>query len=203
MSRRAPRRLLCPLGWPRSYGPLLRTFLTRLMGRCTMRDGRMNVIIVKPKKQVRYPTQPHASTAGSRVVVAVGHVQPGHGHDCADKAAASETCVKDVLRVCCRRWACSCVLQSGFLPKSCLEAEAKEERATCLASLSSLVARHTAQQICIHEQDGETSSLLFNVDARSDVQVSPYPDHPIAFCVAIAFCRSIVVCLTERCSARS
>jgi hypothetical protein len=59
----------------------------------------MNVIIVKPKKQVRHPSQPLASAAGSSVALAVGHVQPGHGLDRADKAAASEACLGHVLHV--------------------------------------------------------------------------------------------------------
>jgi hypothetical protein len=57
-----------------------------LGGRCTMRDGRLNVLIVKPKKQVCCvcPSAASGGAARSRIVVAVFSVQPGHGHECAD-----------------------------------------------------------------------------------------------------------------------
>ena len=73
------------------------------------------------------------------------------------------------------------MLQAGVLPKSCLEAEAKEVPNAPGASLSFLT-RRVALQICIEEQQGETSSLLFSVDARADVKVNaPPPPPPILF----------------------
>jgi hypothetical protein len=72
----------------------------------------------------------------------------------------------------------ACALQAGVLPKSCMEAEAKEVPSALRASLSFLT-RRIALQICIEEQQGEVSSLLFSVDARADVKVNaPPPPSP-------------------------
>lgn len=83
---------------------------TPLPSRCTMRDGRLNVAIIKPKKQ--WAMFSHVMDLSYQIKQ----------------------------------------LQSGAMPKSCLEAEVK--------------------QIQIDEQAGETSSLLFCVDARTDVKCS-------------------------------
>ena len=79
---------------------------------------------------------------------------------------------------------CTChahsVLQSGVLPKSCLEVEVKEvhaahgSRFTCGES-------HCAQ-VRVHEQDGDSSGLLFSVDTRADVKVSPPAFHDACAC---------------------
>ena len=85
------------------------------------------------------------------------------------------------------------MVQAGVLPKSCLEAEAKEVPSALRASLSFLT-RRIALQICIEEQQGEASSLLFSVDARADVKVNaPPPPPPILFPRFTLLCRTEVL----------
>lgn len=106
-----------------------------------MRDGLMNVVIFRPQKQVCSSPQlhPHVSPRAQTPFIAVGAVRVGNGHERSDKAAAGA-----MPRVCALRPPCSCVLQAGALPKSCLEADVKEVHASRVRA--ALMAHHAVRR---------------------------------------------------------
>jgi hypothetical protein len=58
----------------------------------------MNVIIVKPKKQVVHPTLASAIIVCLNSLVAVGVLRFGYGHHCSDETAAGKTFVVVAVR---------------------------------------------------------------------------------------------------------